>query len=162
MVFSTPSSSLYKHSHPQRSLLCMGDHITMGDNDHHTQPLLRPRPDSAVFTAQSDDIAPIVGAADFAREFLVESKKLWYLAGPAMFTSVCQYSLGAITQVFSGHVSTIALAAVSVENSVIAGFCLGITVPTKITDLLLNIPLSIPFNLLKTSSFRFYTYNFLY
>ncbi|XP_014524557.1 protein DETOXIFICATION 29 [Vigna radiata var. radiata] len=105
----------------------MGDHITMGDNDRQTQPLLTPRPDTAVFTAESDDIAPIASAADFAREFLVESKKLWYLGAPAIFTSVCQYSLGAITQVFSGHVSTIALAAVSVENSVIAGFCLGIT-----------------------------------
>ncbi|KOM31704.1 hypothetical protein LR48_Vigan01g125900 [Vigna angularis] len=105
----------------------MGDHITMGDNDRQTQPLLTPLPDTAVFTAESDDIAPIAGASDFAREFLVESKKLWYLGAPAIFTSVCQYSLGAITQVFSGHVSTIALAAVSVENSVIAGFSLGIT-----------------------------------
>ncbi|KAK7386762.1 hypothetical protein VNO78_27098 [Psophocarpus tetragonolobus] len=102
----------------------------MGDNDHQTHPLLPPHhppPDSAVFTAESDDIALISGAGDFAGEFFVESKKLWYLAGPAIFTSVCQYSLGAITQVFSGHVSTLALAAVSVENSVIAGFCLGVT-----------------------------------
>ncbi|KAJ4843439.1 Protein DETOXIFICATION 29 [Turnera subulata] len=51
--------------------------------------------------------------------------KLWYLAGPAIFTSVCQYSLGAVTQVFAGHVGTLQLAAVSVENSVIAGFSFG-------------------------------------
>lgn len=102
----------------------------MEDNDTQTHPLLTPHhppPASAVFIADSDDIAPIAGAGDFAREFFHESKKLWFLAGPAIFTSVCQYSLGAITQLFSGHVSTIALAAVSVENSVIAGFCLGIT-----------------------------------
>ncbi|XP_020233209.1 protein DETOXIFICATION 29 [Cajanus cajan] len=103
----------------------------MEDNGHQTQPLLTSRhqtpPDSAVFKADSDDIAPIAAVGDFTREFFIESKKLWYLAGPAIFTSICQYSLGAITQVFSGHVSTIALAAVSVENSVIAGFCLGIT-----------------------------------
>ncbi|KAK7317675.1 hypothetical protein RJT34_02105 [Clitoria ternatea] len=95
------------------------------------EPLLTPQPrpqDAAVFTAQSDDIPPITGAGDFGREFVIESKKLWYLAGPAIFTSICQYSLGAVTQLFAGHVSTIALAAVSVENSVIAGFCLGITV----------------------------------
>ncbi|KAG5001652.1 hypothetical protein JHK82_022806 [Glycine max] len=104
----------------------------MEDHDDQTHPLLTRRhhtPDSSavVFTATSDDIAPIGGAGDFAREFFAESKKLWYLAGPAIFTSVCQYSLGGVTQVFSGHVNTLALAAVSVENSVIAGFCLGIT-----------------------------------
>ncbi|KAH9773085.1 protein DETOXIFICATION 29 [Citrus sinensis] len=80
---------------------------------------------SATFIAEVDDIPPITGAVDFFIEFSKESKKLWYLAGPAIFTSVCQYSLGAVTQVFAGHVSTIALAAVSVENSVIAGFSFG-------------------------------------
>ncbi|XP_058005682.1 protein DETOXIFICATION 29-like [Hevea brasiliensis] len=77
------------------------------------------------FVLDADDIPPINGIRDFFREFYKESKKLWYLAGPAIFTSVCQYSLGAITQVFSGQVGTLALAAVSVENSVIAGFSYG-------------------------------------
>ncbi|KAI4328172.1 hypothetical protein L6164_020550 [Bauhinia variegata] len=86
-----------------------------------------PKPAStAVFTVGTDDIPPICGPRDFFTAFLAESKKLWYLAGPAIFSSVSKYSLGAITQVFVGHVSTIDLAAVSVENSVIAGFCFGI------------------------------------
>ncbi|KAF5199013.1 Detoxification-like protein, partial [Thalictrum thalictroides] len=72
------------------------------------------------------DIEPINNASDFFREFLVESKKLWFLAGPAIFTSICQYSLGAITQVFAGQVGTLELAAASVENSVIAGFTFGV------------------------------------
>ncbi|CAI0463320.1 unnamed protein product [Linum tenue] len=71
------------------------------------------------------DIPPIRNIRDFSREFLAESAKLWFLAGPAIFTSICQYSLGAVTQVFAGHVGTLELAAVSVENSVIAGFSLG-------------------------------------
>ncbi|KAK6930969.1 Multi antimicrobial extrusion protein [Dillenia turbinata] len=78
------------------------------------------------FTPDENDIEPITGIKDFFREFVVESKKSWYLAGPAIFTSICQYSLGAITQVFAGHVGTLELAAVSVENSVIAGFSFGI------------------------------------
>lgn len=81
---------------------------------------------SSSFLANETDIGPIHGIRDFYREFMVESKKLWYLAGPAIFTSLCQYSLGAITQVFAGHVGTVELAAVSVENSVIAGFCFGV------------------------------------
>lgn len=84
------------------------------------------------FTPGEDDIAPIKGLKDFSRQFFVESKKLWYLAAPAIFTSLCQYSLGAVTQVFAGHVSSLALAAVSVENSVIAGFSFGIMVHTDI------------------------------
>ncbi|KAL1365519.1 protein DETOXIFICATION 29 [Arachis duranensis] len=100
-------------------------------NNNYTRPLLTPPPLqdhhlAAVFTTESHDIPPISSLRVFGREFLLESKKLWYLAGPAIFTSVCQYSLGAITQLFAGHVGTLELAAVSVENSVIAGFCFGI------------------------------------
>ena len=99
----------------------------MDDNNEQLHPLLT----HTFEPGRGDDIPPIAGGRDFFREFLTESKKLWYLAGPAIFTSICQYSLGAITQVFAGHVSTLALAAVSVENSVIAGFSLGVTVSTK-------------------------------
>lgn len=92
-------------------------------NYHHQQ-----QPDVLTPTPDTNDIPPVETTRDFFREFYTETKKLWYLAGPAIFTSLCQYSLGAITQVFAGHVSTLALAAVSVENSVIAGFSFGIMV----------------------------------
>ncbi|XP_044491243.1 protein DETOXIFICATION 29-like [Mangifera indica] len=100
------------------------------------QPLISPRhqnetqdqssPSSFTFSADATDIPPINNLADFFSEYQRESKKFWYLAAPAMFTSICRYSLGAITQVFAGHVSSLALAAVSIENSVIAGFSFGI------------------------------------
>lgn len=61
-----------------------------------------------------------------AKEFVYESKKLWHIAGPAIFTAVCQYSLGALTQTFAGLVGDLELAAVSVENSVIAGLAFGV------------------------------------
>ncbi|XP_011087098.1 protein DETOXIFICATION 30 [Sesamum indicum] len=44
----------------------------------------------------------------------------------AILTSIFQYSLGAITQTFAGHVGTLDLAAFSVENSVISGLCFGV------------------------------------
>ncbi|KAG8366048.1 hypothetical protein BUALT_Bualt17G0035500 [Buddleja alternifolia] len=78
------------------------------------------------FVDEGDDIPPINDARKFYDAFVKESKKLWYLAGPAIFTSICQYSLGAITQTFSGHVGTLDLAAFSIENSVIAGLSFGI------------------------------------
>lgn len=58
----------------------------------------------------------------FSREFYIELKKLWSLAGPFIFASVCLYGLGCFTQIFAGHLGTIQLAAISVENSVIADF----------------------------------------
>ncbi|KAG8654694.1 protein DETOXIFICATION 33 [Manihot esculenta] len=60
------------------------------------------------------------------RDFNEESKRLWKLAGPAIFTAICQYSLGALTQTFAGLVGELELAAVSVENSVIAGLAFGV------------------------------------
>ncbi|GMH13867.1 hypothetical protein Nepgr_015708 [Nepenthes gracilis] len=72
----------------------------------------------------------VVGAEEKPRtvvqEFKHESKKLWVLAGPAIFTAICQYSLGALTQTFAGLVGEIELAAVSVENSVVAGLAFGV------------------------------------
>ncbi|MQL74292.1 hypothetical protein Taro_006638 [Colocasia esculenta] len=83
-------------------------------------------PADAVFTREEGDIKPIGGVGDFRREFTAEFRKLWYLAGPAIFTSVCQYSLGAVTQMAASQVGTLELAVVSVENSVIAGFSFGV------------------------------------
>ncbi|KAL8488419.1 hypothetical protein ACS0TY_024625 [Phlomoides rotata] len=78
------------------------------------------------FVADEVDIAPIDTFTDFVSTFREESSKLWFLAGPVIFTSLCQYSLGAFTQTFVGHVSTLELAAFSIENSVIAYLSLGI------------------------------------
>ncbi|XP_068326632.1 protein DETOXIFICATION 30-like [Pyrus communis] len=72
------------------------------------------------------DIPPILSFRDFSRLFYRETKTLWYLAGPAIFTSLSQYSIAAITQIFAGHVGILELATVSVANSVITGFSFGV------------------------------------
>ncbi|GLJ19444.1 hypothetical protein SUGI_0350970 [Cryptomeria japonica] len=72
------------------------------------------------------DLPPIDGWRGLLQASWKESKKLWYLAGPAIFTSLCQYSLAAITQTFVGHVGDIELAAFSIANSVISGLSYGI------------------------------------
>ncbi|KAK4755459.1 hypothetical protein SAY87_009216 [Trapa incisa] len=78
---------------------------------------------AAFFTPGIEDIGPNTRPRDFCREFSVEAKKLWYLADPAIFTSVYQYC--AITQLFTGHISTPAQAAIYIENSNIVGFSFG-------------------------------------
>ncbi|CAM0908209.1 unnamed protein product [Alopecurus aequalis] len=63
----------------------------------------------------------------FLRRAAEENRRLWILAGPAIFTMLAQYSLGAVTQVLAGQLTTLELDAVSTENSVIAGLANGIT-----------------------------------
>lgn len=76
----------------------------------------------------AEDLEEIRSVRAFVRHAAEENRRLWSLAGPAIFTSVAQYSLGAITQVFAGHLTTLELDAFSTENNVIAGLALGITV----------------------------------
>ncbi|XP_019176647.1 PREDICTED: protein DETOXIFICATION 29-like [Ipomoea nil] len=104
--------------------------LTAAREDDCSVRQLRPSSTKSSFTssfnADSEDIQPINGVRDFFREFCSESKKLWFLSAPAIFTSLCQYTIEAITQVFAGHLGTIELAGVSVANSVINGFSFGI------------------------------------
>ncbi|KAH9324797.1 hypothetical protein KI387_004975 [Taxus chinensis] len=71
------------------------------------------------------DTSVITSRKQFAKESWIESKKLWVIAGPVIFTTLCNYSIGALTQIFAGHLGTVELAAVSIENSVIAGLGFG-------------------------------------
>ncbi|KAK9117277.1 hypothetical protein Sjap_016224 [Stephania japonica] len=64
--------------------------------------------------------------AGFFREFWVECKKLRVLVATAIFTTLSRYSIGAVTQAFAGHLGNIELAAVSIANTVNAGFTMGI------------------------------------
>ncbi|XP_042379873.1 protein DETOXIFICATION 33-like [Zingiber officinale] len=73
-----------------------------------------------------EDMEEIRSVKQFGRAWAAENKRLWYLAGPSIFTSVCRYSLGATTQIFAGHLTTLELDAVSTENMVIAGLAFGI------------------------------------
>lgn len=85
----------------------------LGNTNHHFNP------------EDGDGKAPV---GSLVKEFGIESKKLWRIAGPAILTSVFQYSLGAITQTFAGRIGELDLAAVSIENSVVAGLAFGVMV----------------------------------
>ena len=60
-----------------------------------------------------------------------ESKKLWHIAGPAIFNRVSNYSMLVITQVFAGHLGDMELAATSIAMNLILGLDLGIMVKFK-------------------------------
>ena len=85
-------------------------------------PLLENIDNSTTYVEEKKTLNSVV------KKFGFESKKLWKIAGPAIVTSICQYSLGALTQTFAGLVGDLELAAVSVENSVVAGLAFGVMV----------------------------------
>ncbi|XP_031492028.1 protein DETOXIFICATION 27-like isoform X1 [Nymphaea colorata] len=57
---------------------------------------------------------------------LVESKKLWRSAGPAVFSRLAMYGMNVVTQAFVGHLGDLELAAISIANTVIVGLNLGL------------------------------------
>ncbi|PKI45595.1 hypothetical protein CRG98_033911 [Punica granatum] len=74
------------------------------------QPLLRSR-------AEEEETA-----AGLGRKVWTETKKLWHILGPAIFTRVATYTMSVAIQVFAGHLGEVELAAASIANTVILGF----------------------------------------
>lgn len=56
----------------------------------------------------------------------MESKKLWRVAGPAIFSRIASFSMFVITQAFAGHLGDLELAAISISTNVILGFDFGL------------------------------------
>ncbi|XP_057972491.1 protein DETOXIFICATION 27-like [Malania oleifera] len=55
-----------------------------------------------------------------------ESKKLWHIVGPAIFSRLASYSIIVITQSFAGHLGDLELAAFSISNNLVVGFDIGL------------------------------------
>ncbi|PPS15730.1 hypothetical protein GOBAR_AA04839 [Gossypium barbadense] len=64
----------------------------------------------------------------------IEPKKLWRIVGPAIFNRLASYSILVITQVFTGHLGDLELAAISIANNVIVGFNFGLS-PKDVAEL---------------------------
>lgn len=63
---------------------------------------------------------------DLSSRICVESKKLWSIVGPAIFSRVAGFSMNVITQAFAGHLGDLELAGISIANNVIVGFDFGL------------------------------------
>ncbi|CAH9110584.1 unnamed protein product [Cuscuta europaea] len=66
------------------------------------------------------------GDKELSRRFLVESKKLWHIVGPAIFSRIASYSMFVISQAFAGHLGDLELAAMSIASNVVLGFDFGL------------------------------------
>ncbi|CAA7027191.1 unnamed protein product [Microthlaspi erraticum] len=61
-------------------------------------------------------------AAEEDGKIWLETKKLWRIVGPAIFTRISTYLILVITQAFAGHLGELELAAISIVNNVVIGF----------------------------------------
>ncbi|GJN15927.1 hypothetical protein PR202_gb02874 [Eleusine coracana subsp. coracana] len=84
-------------------------------------PLLQPRggDGSAAATTRKGR------ARRVALEWLVESKKLWQIVGPAILQRIALYGINVVSQAFIGHIGDLELAAFSIAATVVAGFNFG-------------------------------------
>lgn len=64
----------------------------------------------------------------FKKRVWIESKKLWVVAGPSIFSRIASYAMNIATQVFAGHLGDVELASISIANTVIVGFSFGLLV----------------------------------
>ncbi|CAN4126758.1 unnamed protein product [Withania somnifera] len=62
----------------------------------------------------------------FGTRFWIETKKLWRIVGPAIFSRIASYSMFVITQAFAGHLGDLELAAMSIASNVVLGFDFGL------------------------------------
>ena len=57
-----------------------------------------------------------------------EAKKMWVVAGPAIFTRFSSWGVGVISQAFIGHIGSTELAAYALVSTVLLRFANGILV----------------------------------
>ncbi|KAI6689264.1 hypothetical protein NL676_026092 [Syzygium grande] len=98
----------------------------MTDREEQDPLLVSPSHDEAEGQGEKEDGSDQVGLIS---RTLSESKELWRVAGPSIFSRVALYSITVVTQAFAGHLGDIDLAAISIATTVIIsisfGFLLG-------------------------------------
>lgn len=85
--------------------------------------------------SEAVELTPLLrdqNAVEEGGDIWIETKKLWSIVGPAIFTRVSTYLFFLITQSFAGHLGELELAAISIVINIITGFSYGFLVYTNI------------------------------
>lgn len=83
--------------------------------------------DTKIVQIVEDDIGDEDQSSLFHR-FWIETKKLWRIVGPAIFSRIASYSMFVVSQAFAGHIGDLELAAMAIATSVIVGLDFGFLV----------------------------------
>lgn len=99
--------------------------VGMTDREEQDPLLVSPSHDEAEGQGEKEDGSDQVGLIS---RTLSESKELWRVAGPSIFSRVALYSITVVTQAFAGHLGDIDLAAISIATTVIISVSFGFLV----------------------------------
>uniref|UniRef100_A0A2P2ILT3 Protein DETOXIFICATION Multidrug and toxic compound extrusion protein n=1 Tax=Rhizophora mucronata TaxID=61149 RepID=A0A2P2ILT3_RHIMU len=96
-----------------------GRRMKLEEEEECESPLLT----VAHYHRQSNDLSCLI------RGTWLESRKIWQIAGPSIFSRLAMFSMTVVTQAFAGHLGDLNLAAISIATTVIIsisfGFLLG-------------------------------------
>ncbi|KAK6923344.1 Multi antimicrobial extrusion protein [Dillenia turbinata] len=93
-----------------------------GDVGDSEVPLLKDLPPTSVGPLEEEE----QDGENLKKRFWIESKKLWHIVGPSIFSRIASYSMLVVTQAFAGHLGNTELAAISICNNVIVGLDFGL------------------------------------
>jgi MATE family multidrug resistance protein len=106
----------------------------MGIRQEEEDPLLV---SGAEQQQQEQDRHEEENAGSVVRQTLLESKKMWVIAGPSILSRLAMFSMTVITQAFAGHLSDLDLAAISISSTVIIAITFGFLVRYHFPPILL-------------------------
>ncbi|GMH00197.1 hypothetical protein Nepgr_002036 [Nepenthes gracilis] len=101
----------------------MANTVNGSATEEMNQPLILPESSAPAEIPQKGS-----GGDDekLTRRVWIESKKLWHVAGPSIFSRIASFSMNVVTTAFAGHIGDLELAAISIANTVIVGFNFGL------------------------------------
>jgi len=106
-------------------------------NDGVHQPLLHPQPSPSPPESTNGELETVLSDVEtplflrLRKATIIESKLLFNLAAPAVIVYMINYLMSMSTQIFSGHLGNLELAAASLGNTGIQVFAYGLMVTTK-------------------------------
>ncbi|KAJ8752124.1 hypothetical protein K2173_001799 [Erythroxylum novogranatense] len=126
--FSSPSPKTITGSLTELPLI---DGVERSDEYRETQGVsgfettdLHPAP-SRLITHEGGDYPLVQSFEDAKYVCLLETSKLWSIAGPIAFNILCNYAINSFTNIFVGHIGDVELSAVAIALSVVANFSFG-------------------------------------
>ncbi|CAL1371174.1 unnamed protein product [Linum trigynum] len=81
--------------------------------------------EAPLIAGEDGDYAAVRTWPELRSVFWTETQKLWRIAGPIAFNTVCQFGLNSVTVMFVGHIGNVELSGVSISLSVIGTFVFG-------------------------------------
>ncbi|KAF7140827.1 hypothetical protein RHSIM_Rhsim06G0076400 [Rhododendron simsii] len=110
----------------------------MGNTNRGEEELNQPLVDSPTLASNLEVVPDVVQAgeeevdddqkekSDLKSKVWIETKKLWHIVGPTIFSRLAIFSMNLIAQAYVGHLGDLELASFTIANNIIVGFNFGL------------------------------------